>query len=127
MSILENLTPLAVWPQDDRLKRFDIVCLNEKTSPGAGKVVIAENIRQEEVAQRIVACVNACAGVETERLEDGMLVKEVHKTMLRNMGDRYQLLVALEALILFTKPSKSNAAALSNAYAAIAAAKGGAA
>jgi len=71
MSILENLTPLAVWPQDDRLKRFDIVCLNEKTSPGTGKVVVAENIRQEEVAQRIVACVNACAGIPTECLELG--------------------------------------------------------
>lgn len=39
-------------------------------------------------------------------------------------SQRDELLAALDSLILFTKPSKSNAAALNNAYAAIARVKG---
>lgn len=53
-------------------------------------------VKDPSVRRRILACVNACAGVKTKILEDGMCVKVVHSELLRNMGERYQLLVALE-------------------------------
>lgn len=100
--------------------------------------------------RRILACVNACAGLHTKVVQTiaafgGMSqdtavaavvqqrdafareVDEANERVAAVTDQRDQLLAALEALILFTKPSKSNAAALANAYTAIAAAKGGAA
>lgn len=93
-----------------------------------GTVITDEE--QKANTRRIVACVNACAGVETKRLEDGMCVKTVHGELLRNMGERYQLLVALEDIYLIASGSHmtNNMMVIREKCAdAIAAIKGGAA
>lgn len=70
----------------------------------------------DAVASRIVACVNACAGISTENLQDNKPVKWLAERYNEVNKDRTALLSALETLILFTKPTKSNAAALANAH-----------
>lgn len=71
----------------------------------------------DAVARRIVACVNACRGVKTENLEiTGILHLACGNEWDTVTEQRDQLLSALESLILFTKPTKSNAAALANAH-----------
>lgn len=143
MSLSQNLTPLAVVPQNDRLQRFSIVCLNEKTSPGSGKLVVAENIRQEEVVQRIVACVNACAGIPTECLELGpeavtptpiyQQLQHKRKELNDSLGQvailemqRDQLLAALESTVKAWEKGDDVFGGIQTARAAIAAVKGGA-
>lgn len=112
----------------------------------------AYRAQSAEYARRIVACVNACEGVPTEVLEVQTVLEKLREQDTRSDAElkshnlhlqaeydrahelrkdaeaqRDELLAALESLILFTKPSKSNAVALNNAHAAIASAKGGAA
>lgn len=78
---------------------------------------------EKAVASRVVACVNACAGVSNEFLEriarkesDGSELFELGKAI----AQRDELLVALKALVLFTTPKKSNAVVLHHALLAIA-------
>lgn len=89
---------------------------NEPWYQAGGEGSIIFNDYGEEVegsyhdAHRIIACVNACAGIPTEALPN-------------LLQQRDQLLAALEALVLFSNPTKSNAVALNNAHKAIASAK----
>lgn len=81
------------------------------------------------MAQRVAACWNACEGLTAASINDSigvgglhgvsqMSVRQAEKLRELNKQNK-QLLTALEALILFTKPTKSNAAALANAHSAI--------
>jgi hypothetical protein len=89
-------------------------------------VAVCEN---SDDAKRIVACVNAFNGIPDELL--GTMPKNaiegMSKLVVKYNADRNLLADALEALILFTNPSKFNAAALNDAHSALAAVKGGAA
>lgn len=91
-------------------------------------------------ARRIVACVNACDGKPTELLERAAEfnaapddaewgpphpIFEMARQIDELTSQRAELLRALEMLVLFTDPKKSNAAALNNALQVIAAARGG--
>lgn len=63
-------------------------------------------------------------------LPNGENIETLDEAQMRELGWVRQSAVdevvsALESLILFTKPSKSNAVALNNAHAVIASAKGG--
>ena len=63
---------------------------------------------QEANARRIVSCVNACAGIDTEIIErNANKVSDL-------LTQRDELLAALKGLMLFTKPMKSNAVALNH-------------
>lgn len=75
--------------------------------------------RAEANARRIVACVNACRGLSTEDLEKTGLVSAVGYQLQRLTAQRDGLRAALEALVLFTKPAKTNAAALNAAHSAL--------
>lgn len=50
-----NKWPFAVVPKNDRLKRYMIISL---AGTGRGKEVIADNIRTEEMANKIVELLN---------------------------------------------------------------------
>lgn len=78
-------------------------------------------------AKRIVACVNAFNDVPDELLSTmpESAISGMSKLVVKYNADRNLLADALEALILFTNPSKSNAVALDNAYSVLAAVKGG--
>ena len=49
-----------------------------------------------ENARRIVACVNACAGISTENLEDNLPVQELARRYNKALKQRDELLAALE-------------------------------
>ena len=51
---------------------------------------------EEADARRIVACVNACAGISTENLEDNLPVKELARRYNKALRQRDELLAALE-------------------------------
>lgn len=51
-------TPYDFFPQNDRLKRYSIICINDKYCPGAGKEIIAVNIRRKETAAFISRACN---------------------------------------------------------------------
>ncbi len=51
-------------------------------------------------ASRIVACVNACAGISTENLEDNIPVKELARRYNETIRQRAQLLATLDVLIM---------------------------
>lgn len=93
---MSNHTPepwVAFKVPSDRLSRWVVL---EQNSAGTGKMVIAENIRTEANARRIVACVNACAGVP-----DGLLHSGAYREMIQAQTEltiqRDELLAALEA------------------------------
>ncbi|WP_443698583.1 hypothetical protein [Pseudomonas sp.] len=75
----------------------------------------------EDAAKRLAACWNACDGIETDKLETFTVAQMVAAAVVQ----RDDLLAALTSLVLFTKPSMTNAAALNNAHQAIAKATGG--
>ena len=56
---------------------------------------------QEANARRIVACVNACAGISTENLEDNVPVKELARRYNEIFKQRDVMLAALERLSLY--------------------------
>lgn len=60
-----------------------------------GDVTIALNIGKGN-ARRIVACVNACAGISTENLEDNLPVKELVQRYNEAIKQRDELLAVLE-------------------------------
>lgn len=70
-----------------------------------------------EDARRIVACVNACEGLDTELLETS---QQQGGAILFLQSQRNEILCALRGLVLFTNPKPSNALALHNAHQAIA-------
>lgn len=49
-------------------------------------------------ARRIVACVNACAGISTENLEDNIPVKELARRYNETIRQRDELLAAAEVI-----------------------------
>ena len=51
---------------------------------------------EEADARRIVACVNACAGISTENLEDNVPIKELARRYNETLKQRDELLAALE-------------------------------
>lgn len=52
----------------------------------------------EANARRIVACVNACAGISTENLEENLPVKELARRYNETLKQRDELLYALERI-----------------------------
>ena len=50
----------------------------------------------EANARRITACVNACAGISTENLEDNVPIKELARRYNETLKQRDELLAALE-------------------------------
>lgn len=74
--------------------------------------------------RRVAAAIKACEGLSTEVLETS---SQPGGVLWFQQGMRHELLAALTSLVLFTKPSLSNAAALNRAHQAIAQATGGAA
>lgn len=51
-----------------------------------------------ENARRIVACVNACAGISTENLEDNLPVLQLARRYNQTLKQRDELLAAAEAI-----------------------------
>jgi hypothetical protein len=48
--------PWQAWPiPNDRLKRLAVVCVNDKNCPGAGKQIVADDIRTQADALLIAA------------------------------------------------------------------------
>lgn len=85
---------------------------------------------REANARRIVACVNACAGIRTEALEHRThMLKAEDDSIATNQQQRDELLAALEGLTgWFNSETKDSAYKyLDKAEQAIAKAKGGAA
>lgn len=76
--------------------RLDIVA--KDTGPWDGDVTLAMNIGEAN-ARRIVACVNACAGISTENLEDNLPVKELARRYNEIIKQRDVLLAAVEACV----------------------------
>lgn len=54
---------------------------------------------QKANACRIVACVNACAGISTENLEDNLPIKELARRYNETLKQRDELLAALENIV----------------------------
>lgn len=50
-------------------------------------------------AKRIVACVNACAGMTSEELEGGLLLKVMNDKITRLETEKLELLKALEGML----------------------------
>ena len=63
-----------------------------------GKAVVSYQIEREADARRIVACVNACNGIETEILEATIGLNEQHDELIQQ---RDKLLNALKQANLF--------------------------
>lgn len=78
----------------------------------------------EDDARRIVACVNACAGISTENLEENLPVKELARRYNKTLRQRDKLLAAL---VHIQQVACSGSPELSIASEAIASVKGGAA
>lgn len=47
--------PYGVFPLNDRLQRYAVVCLNEQQCPGRGKMVLANHVRTEANARLFAA------------------------------------------------------------------------
>lgn len=77
---------------------------------------------REANARRIVACVNACAGISTENLEENLPVKELARRYNVTIDQREVLLAALREILIVATGSKTKDIARS----AIASVKGGA-
>lgn len=60
-------------------------------------VLSRDDSENEANARRIVACVNACAGISTENLEDNLPVKELARRYNNALKQRDKLLEELEA------------------------------
>jgi hypothetical protein len=91
-------------------------------------------ICEDEDARRIVACVNACAGISTENLEDNLPLKELAHRYNKTLKQRDKLLTALKRLSFASQTTGGAAgrddglcAAIDDAEAVIASVKGGAA
>lgn len=85
-----------------------------------GQVTINGKAVNAESLERIQACLAVCEGISTSVLELNATAGGV-ATLERQRDD---LRAALESLILFTKPTLSNAVALNNAHQVIAKIKG---
>ena len=85
-----------------------IANVNEETGPElVGYAPVVRKMPGIENARRIVACVNACAGVRTEALEHrAHLLKAVDDDIAQLTAQRDQLLVALQGMIDITNDSQ---------------------
>ena len=85
-----------------------IANVNEETGPElVGSAPAIRKMPGLENARRIVACVNACAGVRTEALEHrAHLLKAVDDDIAQLTAQRDQLLVALQGMIDITSDSQ---------------------
>lgn len=81
-------------------------------------------IYSDEDARRIVACVNACAGMRNDELEGGLLIGVMSKKIERLESEHDELILAMEEVI---RISDRDHEAWDRAKAAIYKAKGGAA
>lgn len=78
-------------------------------------------------ARRIVACVNACAGMRNDELEGGLLIGVMQSKIDRLECQRDELLTALEEIASCATPYGNRAHSMEKiARAALAKAKGGA-
>ncbi len=112
MSDYQNLT-IILHHKKDRLNRINLL---DPSGEGRGKRVIAENVRSEAEATRIMACVNFCAGVSDSDLADGVAsfggleaivryIPEQKKRLDELAAQRDELLAALKGLLhLYQNP-----------------------
>ena len=64
------------------------------------QVTVDNHGKKIELTRRIAACVNACAGISTENLEDNISVAELARRYNEALKQRDELLEALEPLRL---------------------------
>lgn len=61
--------PYEAWPvRNDRLKRWEVVCVNQDYCPGTGKTVLAERIRTEANARLFAAAPELLEALEAMML-----------------------------------------------------------
>lgn len=105
---MEKLHTPEPWDQGlyDNPKRLALAIFDERHD----EVAVSDTV---ETARRIVACVNACAGIETERLEKnasdpiaglfGRMASRLTTENKKLTAQRDDLLAALRALYGWTK------------------------
>ena len=118
----KNWTPEQI-EENNRRERRMVFSRFSAEDKGRSRVMVALCDREED-AERIVACVEACKGIGTESLQrfaTEHLPKHgfgVHRESELE-AQRDKLLDALNGLVLFTTPKKSNAVALNRAIQAL--------